>query len=75
MGGLESSIYLENAEYIQLILHGMYRSTVLLDMLTNNSNCLEECCLSYLMKLVIKSPAKLSNENLDKIVDIWNRKS
>ena len=35
---------------------------------------LGECNLSHLMKISIESPQKLSNDDLEQIVDIWNRK-
>ena len=33
-----------------------------------------EKCLSYLMKIAIESPQKLSNTDLETIVGIWTRK-
>ena len=35
---------------------------------------LSERCLSYLMKIVIESPQKLSNTDLETNVGIWTRK-
>ena len=37
-------------------------------------NRLGECSLSHLMKISIESPQELSNDDLEQIVDIWNRK-
>ena len=31
--------------------------------------------LSHLMKIVIESPQSLSDEELEQVIDIWNRKS
>ena len=43
-----------------------------------NKNCLRnrltELSLSNLIEIPIESPEKLSNSNLDEIVDVWNRK-
>ena len=38
-------------------------------------NSLGDTNLSHLMKIVIESPQSLSYEELEQIVDIWNRKS
>ena len=36
-------------------------------------NRIGEKSLSYLMKIAIESPAKLTNEDLENIIDIWQR--
>ena len=41
---------------------------------TRLRNCLGETNLSYLMKIATESPQTLSDEQLERIVDIWNRK-
>ena len=41
---------------------------------TRLRNCLKERSLSFLMKIAIESPEKLSVKILDDIIDIWNRK-
>ena len=42
---------------------------------TRRSNRLGETNLSHLMKIAVESPQTLSDEELEQIVDIWNRKS
>ena len=42
---------------------------------TRLRNSLGECSLSHLMKISIESPEKLTDSDLEEIVDIWNRKS
>ena len=37
-------------------------------------NLLTELNLSNLMKIVIESPAKLTDSDLEEIIDVWNRK-
>ena len=37
-------------------------------------NCLTELSLSNLMKIVIESPEKLTDSDLEEIADMWNRK-
>ena len=37
-------------------------------------NCLGEKSLSYLMKIVIKSQQKLSDDDLETIIGVWTRK-
>ena len=37
-------------------------------------NRMSEQTLSYLMRIAIESPEALSNENIEEIVDIWNKK-
>ena len=42
---------------------------------TQLTNHLGESCLSYLMKIAMESPEKkILSDDLDKIIDIWNRK-
>ena len=41
---------------------------------TRLKNRLKESSLSFLMKIAIESPEKLSDKDLDDIIDIWNRK-
>ena len=36
-------------------------------------NQFEESCLSYLIKIAMESQEILSNDDLDKIVNIWNK--
>ncbi len=38
------------------------------------SNYLTELSLSNLMKIVIESPEKLTDSDMEEIVDVWNRK-
>ena len=38
-------------------------------------NCPTELSLSNLTKIVIESPEKLTDSDLEEIVDVWNRKS
>ena len=42
---------------------------------TRRRNCLGEKSLSHMMKIAIESPEKLSDSDLENIVDIWYRKS
>ena len=42
---------------------------------TRLCNRISETSLSHLMKIAIESPEKLSNSDLEKIVDVWNKKS
>ena len=42
---------------------------------TRLRNRLDEKSLSHLMKIAIESPKKLSDSDLENIVDIWYRKS
>ena len=42
---------------------------------TRLRSCLRESSLSHLMKIAIESPDKLSDSDLEDIVDTWNRKS
>ena len=37
-------------------------------------NCVTELSLSNLIKIVIESPEKLTDSDLEEIVDMWNRK-
>ena len=41
---------------------------------TRLRNCLSDSSLSNLMKIAIESPDILSEDDLDAIIDIWNRK-
>ena len=42
---------------------------------TRLRNSLGDTNLSHLMKVVVESPQSLSDEELEQIIDIWNRKS
>ena len=42
---------------------------------TRLHNSLADCNLSHLMKISIESPDKLTENDLEEIVEIWNRKS
>ena len=41
---------------------------------TRLRNSLSEGTLAQLMRIAIESPVKLTNDNLEAILDIWNRK-
>ena len=41
---------------------------------TRLRSCLSDTSLSHLMKIAIESPNTLSDEELEQIVDVWNRK-
>ena len=42
---------------------------------TRLCNALSDCSLSHLMKIAIEAPEVLSHCDLDKIVNVWQRKS
>ena len=42
---------------------------------TRSRNQIGQSSLSYLMKIAIETPEKLSDSDLDAIISVWNRKN
>ena len=41
---------------------------------TRMRNRIEQSSLSYLMKIALETPEKLSDSDVDVIISVWNRK-
>ena len=61
--------------YIPIAIASAERRVSVMKLIKNRlHNRLTELSLSNLMKIVIESPEKLTDSNLEEIVDMWNRK-
>ena len=59
---------------IQLIVDHSHSFSQMKIIKTQLRSRLGEANLSHLMKIIIESPETLSDEQLQQIVDVWNRK-